>query len=158
MKMLKKASPKTIVGEAIRAPEKGSGPVDLFTIWGKANRLLRGESTYGPWVALVGEFEGVNADGEEFASPKAFLPEPLHSMIAERLSDADSTESVEFAVRVSIIPSDSTVGYEYQAEPLIEPAKSDSLSHLRKVAIEAPRRVEASKQDEKPKAKAKATA
>lgn len=134
-KMLKKASPKTIMGRAIKAPD-GDKPEHLFTIYGKANKTVRGESTYGPWVALVGEFEGMTVEGVEFASPKAFLPEPMHSMIAERLEDEDSS-AVEFAIKVSIIKSDSTVGYEYQGEPLVEPEKSDSLSHLRNAAADA---------------------
>lgn len=156
IKMLKKASPKTIMGQAIKAPTTDDS-LYLFTIYGNAKSLSRGESTYGPWVALVGEFEGVNSDNERFMAPKAFLPEPMHGMIAGRLDGAEKGDSVEFAIKVNIVRSDSTVGYEYQAEPLVEPSESDSLAHLRRIALPATP-VTLTTPAKEPEAKAKAKA
>lgn len=132
----------------------------LYEIYGQANGTKRGEGDNGPWVALLGRFEAVNitrdedgnADGSVQAAPVAFLHEPVSTMLAQELErmepekDADgkpvmvngepklrrAVDSVEFAFRVGVKATESTVGYEYVVTPIIKHGGADPLADLRK--------------------------
>lgn len=55
-------------------------------------------------------------------------------MIAQQI-DAGEVESVQFAFEIIATPSESPVGYEYTAKPLIAPSLSDPLAELRNRAL-----------------------
>ncbi len=130
--LIKKLSAKTVYG-VVKAPEKAMA---LFTVIGIANGVKTGQSTYGEWVALTGQFEGQNLEsGEAFMAPQAFLPEPINGLIAAKVRTPDENGqpvSVRFAVEVGIKPSKSTLGYEYTVRELIDASENDPLADLRK--------------------------
>lgn len=137
IEMIRKISPKTIVGR-IEKPEKNT---KIYTVYGKVTNVKTGESTYGPWLALVGEFEAVReSDGQVFVAPQAFLPEPVNGMIGNRFLGDSDTKLVEFVFDIYVKPSDRAggTGYEYIARPIVEPHQSDSLTHLREKALSKP--------------------
>ncbi len=129
-KLVKKMTPKTILG--VTSMDVPTAPVDLYDIYGVATKTKSGESTYGTWTALVGNFEAIVTEtGALVSSSVCFLPEPVHSMIIDALGDNKSP--VEFAVHVMIIPNSSAIGYEYIGEPLTEAKPSSQLAMLREV-------------------------
>jgi len=142
-KLLKKMTPKTIMGER---PKVGDEPKQLFTIYGVASGVRKGESNYGPWTMLTGRFEAAR-DGQDYISGECALPNPLHNMIIESLRHDEHGEvkAVEFACNVIIAPRpDTAIGYEYFAEPIVEQTENDPLSSLRarvtaRLAIPAPK-------------------
>lgn len=138
--LIKKISAKTVVG-TVRPPEK---PTSLYTVIGIANGLRTGNTTYGDFVALTGQFEATNLEtGEQYTAPQCFLPEPLCGMIAAQLRTTDkegnrTTMSVRFAVEVGIKPAKSTMGYEYTVRELVDTSEGDPLEDLRQ-ALPAPK-------------------
>lgn len=129
VELLRKLSAKTIIGK-IDPPEDA---VDLFTIYGSATDVKSGESAYGQWDCLVGKFEAVKMDtGEMFASMQCFLPEPMGSMLVNRVRELEDGEKVEFAVVIGVKPCDrGSTGYEYTCKPVVEPEATSELSALR---------------------------
>lgn len=142
VELLRKMAPRTVLGAQPEKPEKAT---KLYTVFGVAEELKQGESTYGPWVALRGDFEAVRiSDRKKFRSPICFLPEPYMTLVAgavekavHRAEKEGGDIAVEFAVIVGIKPAKTQTGYEYTCEPLIEQKASDRLSNLRNVAIAA---------------------
>jgi hypothetical protein len=131
IRLEKKLSAKSIMEGPIPHVEEA---VDLYTIYGKATGLkaYKGTDSTPPGYALTGVFEAVRNDtGEVVAGPRAFLPDPLHSMIVERLLSGDENTSVEFAATVGIRPTGRSIPYEYTVTPHVAPSQSDSLAHLR---------------------------
>lgn len=136
--LIRKISAKTVIGK-IEKPEKAK---PLFHVYGIARGVRTGESTYGPWVALIGQFEAVNLEsGETYQAPQCFLPEPIGSMMAAQVQD-DDTESVQFGLEVGIKPADTATGYEYTSKALVESREADPLADLRSKmpALEAPKK------------------
>lgn len=154
IEMLKKLTAKAIMGAKIKAPEVAT---KLFTIFGEANDIKRGETNFGPWVALCGRFEAVKTDTETgevttYSSAQAFIPEPLHGMIVAAVVEAKKKEdgAVQFACDVILKPRpDLAIGYEYIAKPLMEASQADPLAQLRAMvasqtpALSAPVKTEA---------------
>lgn len=150
--LIRKISAKTVVGK-IQKPEKATS---LFHVFGIARSVRTGESNYGPWVALIGQFEATNLEtGETFVAPQCFLPEPIGSMMAAQVQNED-TESVQFGLEVGIKPADTAVGYEYTSKALVESKEADPLADLRAKmpALEAPKET-ASKAEERKAAASK---
>ena len=135
--LIKKISAKTVVG-TVTAPEKAT---PLYTVMGIANGIKSGQSTYGEWIALTGQFEAMNLEtGESVAAPQCFLPDPLQGMIVAKIRTPDDngvTPSVRFAVEIGIKPAKSTLGYEYTVRELVDAQENDPLADLRK-ALPAP--------------------
>ena len=137
--LIRKISAKSVCGK-IEKPKKAE---KLFSVIGIANKTKTGQSDYGPWTALVGQFEATNYEsGEIFVAPQCFLPEPLNSMLAGTLEETDEegkqvTASVQFAVEVGVKPSDVPIGYEYTTKELVEADTADPLAALRDSAAKA---------------------
>ena len=152
--LIRKISPKNICGK-LDKPEKATA---LYHVIGIASGTKTGNSDYGQWIALKGQFEATNvATGEVSAAPICFLPEPLNSMIAAKLDETDKdgnqvNSSVQFAVEVGYKPADNAYGYEYTTKEIIESDQADPLAALRneaKKALPAP----ADEKDSKKKGK-----
>lgn len=130
--LIKKISAKTVFGD-VAVPEKA---VALYTVMGIANGIRTGNSTYGEWLALTGQFEAMNLEtGEAFVAPQCFLPEPLNGLIAAKVRTPDENGkpvSVRFAVEVGLKPAKSTFGYEYTVRELVDASENDPLADLRK--------------------------
>ena len=138
MKVIKKISTKTVFGSvnARFLPEDGSTK-ELYNVMGIATSVQVGESNYGAWECLRGRFRAVNlATGEEVEAGQAFLPALAHELVAPQVLEA---QAVEFALLIGARLSESSpVGYEYTAEPLLEPSEADPISQLVK-RVEAAR-------------------
>jgi hypothetical protein len=132
--IVRKLTRKSVIGP----PPKVEAETTLYTIYGMANgtrHSVEDNRGFGEWCALMGSFEAKRtSDGQMFAAPQCFLPEPMNQMIANQLDNGE-VESVQFAFDIVAMPSDSPVGYEYQAKPIIPPTLSDPLQDLRAKAL-----------------------
>lgn len=144
--LLKKISPKNLVGEVkpivSEHIKKDGEAMELYRIWGVVDGVQTGNSSFGDWVAFVGQFGALNSvTGEEFKGIKAFLPEPMQTMLQVAMNDNDK---VEFALLVHVKRRDDlAIGYEYIAEPIIDAQEADPLEHLKTKALpqlEAPKK------------------
>ena len=157
VELLRKISSKTVIGKVAK-PKKQT---PLFHVYGIAHKVRSGNSDMGPWTALIGRFEAVRiSDGQSYAAPQCFLPEPMSSMIAEQLlmtedvvdadgksvTDADGVQrtknlvdSIRFSLEIGVKKSDSPVGYEYTTKPHLDPSEQDALADLRKL-LPAPKK------------------
>lgn len=141
--LIRKISSKTVLGGPPEVPSKATA---LYTVIGVATGVRIGQSAYGEFVALKGQFEATNIEtGEAFTAPQCFLPEPLNGMIAAQLAMTDAegnanAKSARFAVEVGVIPAKTVTGYEYTARELVDTTENDPLSDLRKAlpALPAP--------------------
>jgi len=128
---LKKLSVKTICG-ALKvkdfpdADEEGVQQERLLCrIAGTANGIDRGESTYGAWESLAGEFAATNYDtGEIFVGRAAFIPGAMGDALIAALDNAqsdDAAATLKFSVDVSAVISTRDANkYEYIVRPVIE--------------------------------------
>lgn len=134
--MLKKMTAKTVLGTKVKAPE---APEKLYTIYGVANGVKKGESQFGPWTMLTGNFEAVH-DGKRYVSTVCALPQPMHDLIIDAV--LKGTGDVQYACDVMLHPADNAYGYEYFANPLVEQSENDPLAALREkvgmLALDAP--------------------
>lgn len=119
----KKLSAKIIVGKRIG---KIDAPQDLFTVIGIATGTKTGQSNYGEWVGLRGQFEVVRADdGKVLHAPLMILPDAAMAMIPPFALPC------EFAFRVRVVPSLNGAGFEYEVTALVGPRSHDPLAELR---------------------------
>lgn len=134
--LLRKLSPRTIMEANIEVPKKH---IPLYTVYGIATGVRSGDSAYGTWTALTGNFEAVRAsDGQVFQGPQCFLPEPGLSMITSALDKGD-TEGVQFALVIGVKPSakEPDKKYEYTTQPVVKPENTGVLADLREQAHKA---------------------
>lgn len=134
----KKLSAKTIMGNIIAIKngmiKEGVKHRDLYTMIGSASAFEQGISSTGEWTALTGEFEAVNLDDGEISTAfKAFLPRDITHYFVSALKQANGSV-VEFAVKVGIKLTDTTIGYEYTCSPIVPLKQSNSLNRLREEA------------------------
>ena len=147
--MLKKMSPKTVLSaEPGKLKPENDGEVKyLFTIFGTARDVRSGESSYGAWSSLIGQFEAIvpgytDENGNEIPervcqSAQCFLPEPMHSMMVSKLREVDS-QAIDFGVQVLIkTRADTAKGYEYLGEMIQDPSAADPLEQMRQKARKA---------------------
>lgn len=134
--LIKKLGSKQILGNVGKLVaercENDGDTYKAYTIFGVANGVKTGNSTFGEWIAFTGTMEAVNhVTGESFASGQCFVPEPLQSMMVAELKKADS---LEFAFSVSVKRRDDLERkYEYIVTPITETRQADPLEHLRKM-------------------------
>ena len=132
--LIKKITPKTVLGASPTPPEKATA---LFRVMGIASGVRTGRTQYGDFTGLTGQFEAVRIDtGETFIAPQCFLPEPMNGMIAAKVQTRDeetgNTMTAQFAVEVGVKPATNNVGYEYTVRPIVEVEEADPLAALRK--------------------------
>lgn len=131
--LLRKISIKNVVGKQ-RKPEKTRA---LMRVYGTATGVQTGYSDQinREWSALTGSFEAINLEtGEVFASPKAFIPDPVGSMLMAAVAQ-NTGVGIDFAVEVSIKPTETSIGYEYVVKSLIEPKSDAKLVAMREQFI-----------------------
>lgn len=169
--IIKKITPKEmVVGKLTKLVIDGvlKLPCDLYTLIGRAHNLRDGESDFGPWTALVGEFEGTRIyDGSHarFLATESFIPGPagdlliqqMRKLVGEEIAVTSEEfkkhgktykptgEFVELAVIVGVKLAEREGGapYEYTVRPVVPVQKSDSLASLRQkmlVALPAPKK------------------
>ncbi len=155
MESISKLSLKAIGAQP--APHSIKESTLLAHLYGTADRMLIGSSTFGTFTKFIGTFEAINMrTGEEFRSGYLVAPPILESEIQNALIAAGAkagkaksatapqedglpaTAPVEFAVAVYARPVENKsgvgVGYEYSINPLVPFKDADTLNHLRAVA------------------------
>lgn len=144
VQMLKKLGAKQILGDVkatVAAKCGKDGAIyEAYSIYGHTNGVKTGVSTYGEWVAFVGQMEAINhVTGVVFAAVQCFIPEPLQSIIRGALAKLDDDDkSIEFAFTVSVKRRDDLKeGYEYLVKPHKQASENDPLEKLRNL-IPAP--------------------
>lgn len=107
------------------------GPVFLYRILGQARKSTVGKSNFGDYFEFHGEFRATDAEGMNYAAPKAFLQSPVDEMLATELAAANG-QPVEFGfdVFVTFDPKEGSRGYIYSVQTLKEVAPSDPLAAL----------------------------
>lgn len=108
----------------------------IMRVAGYANATKSGQSTYGQWKALAGQFSAVNyGSGEIFMSANCILPgsmnDTLYDTVNDRLKE-DAGSQVAFKVDVFVKRSARDKNkYEYVVRPVIETEfKSPALALL----------------------------
>lgn len=123
----------------------------LAQVVGIARGTKHGTSNFGDWSALVGDFIAVPLEGDKkgqrFRTGQIFLPDVVQTMVEAALG---GNTGVDFAFKIGITAAStegerpSATGYEYTADFLIEPEKSDPLTALAEKALPAPTETEES--------------
>ena len=130
MKLEKKLSTKTIIGgpKEIRDALGEAQTVHLYTAYGVATGKKSGESTYGTWECLLGNFRAQSAiTGECFSSTALFLPDTAH-LLATSAMAAEGVNWIEIAFAVGAEKDEaSNTGYVYSAQPIGELGGVDPL-------------------------------
>lgn len=126
--IIKKISVATVHGKIDRKTLTKEGTV-LFRAIGCATGIKSGQSTYGDWTALLGDFAAIKPDGEVIRATQIFLPDVVLNMIQPKVEAGDA---VEFALDiVAIEDANSQTGYTYAARPVIAPdAATDPVTRL----------------------------
>jgi len=124
-RVLKKITVKEICGEILLKDIPETGVKWMAKIVGFAQGVKSGETQYGIWHAITGEFAATNMDtGEVFASATTIIPGALGDMLVQSVSAAlhdDASAKVKFAVKVGVkISKRDKNKYEYEVMPLID--------------------------------------
>lgn len=132
-KLVSKISTKTVCGkiDVKELIEAGDDGVKLYNVVGVATGTKSGESTFGPWEALTGNFQATReSDGQTFVGGNLFLPSAAHNMVSGQLT-GEVGEQVEFAMQVSAVYDESAqCKYRFEIEPLLEPSNDSPLAKL----------------------------
>ena len=133
MSLIKKLSAKVILGGRPDIPPKGDKePKWLFEIVGICTGKETGQSDYGEWTAMTGNFQAtLLAGGAEFRTEmRCFMPAVVQGPVLAKLG-MDGVTSVSFGYRVGVLrDDDAATGYVYTAEPLSEVVVADPLGEL----------------------------
>lgn len=151
MKIVKKLSMKILAGGRPKIPEAEGETNWIAKVAGIANGTKTGESNFGLWVALIGNFaaEQIGVEKpERFRTGVMFLPDVALNLVTPALEAAGKGAAIEFAFQIGVIKDDSAAtGYVYVAESLIEPSASDPLEALSLKALGAPKKEETPKEE-----------
>lgn len=138
--LIRKLSAKNIIGK-IDPKKLTSEFAPLYRLAGVATGYESGETSFGPWECLTGEFAAIVAEtGETFAGNKAFVPSGQGDGIIAAAAHAlrqDAKAKVKFAVDVMVrqVMRGDELGYEYQVVPLIKiNVKNEALDMLANLA------------------------
>jgi len=134
MSYLKKLSTKIILGGVTpdAPPKDHKGPKWLLQIIGICTGRFDDSSDYGPYTAMLGDFQGVNLEtGEEFRTQtKCFMPDVVTLPVVGKLG-MDGVTSVSFGYRVGVLRDETAATkYIYVADPIASIAQSDPLGQL----------------------------
>lgn len=156
--IVKKISVGKLVGKvpAVLPDSKSDKtPVVISRVAGVARGIKAGESTYGAFQALTGDFVcepmvGENK-GKRYRSGVLFLPDVALDLITPHVAGLAKGEGVEVAFAITAKNDDSvTIGYSYGAEFLVEPEGNDPLEALLAKAMPALPAPDAPKDGDKP--------
>jgi hypothetical protein len=122
---VKKLTVKAIYGVVLTKDIPDGDELKICRIAGTAISVVSGESTYGHFSGLAGEFASTNyVTGEIFVGKQAYVPGAMGEALIVGLEYAqaeDATASLRFSVDVSVkISSRDPNKYEYVVRPVIE--------------------------------------
>lgn len=171
--LLKKISASNLMGvvaKLVRETMEVGDTKIAYGVAGICDSLEEGTGTLGDYTAFCGEFDAINyVTGETFSAPKVYVPNVLEARLLTDLKDMRGackemekktvvalSATIEFAYTVAIkrLPDDEKggVSYAYVTTPKTEMKENARIKHL-----SAMLQLDAPKEAEKPKAKAKAT-
>lgn len=134
--VLRKISVATVFGKVKIADIPEGEEIALCRMAGVAGGVESGESTYGDWECLVGEFAATNYQtGEVFAGVKAFVPGAMGEGLQLSMKNAlmeDAGSRLKFCVDIyaKVSPRDPNK-YEYIVRPIMETdVKNEALALL----------------------------
>lgn len=147
IELLSKIVAKNIVPRsALNYKKDGDGkvideaPRSLYRIWGVADSVRHGDSTYGQWTGFIGNFSAIRfSDSQLFKAPEAFLQGASETLLEDALAKAkkdDPSASVTFAFDIGVRPSakwiaeDKGNSYEYTIKTVLESQQHDPLAAL----------------------------
>lgn len=145
MKLLNKVTIKNVLGKKPNGALLGDKTeLDLMTVYGTVKDSKNGVHTFGdgkesPYVKFYGDVRAVRtSDGVEFRSRECILPNLAEGALAPVVDslDKDAGESVRFAFQIGIRKAETTVGYEFTAEPLVESEEHDPLANFKTELLE----------------------
>jgi hypothetical protein len=111
--------------------KKPSEKTYIMQVFGIANGIKEGTSTYGEYQGLVGQFRAINIHtGDMFQGGECYLPNIALNLVLGALNDVN--KSVEFAFNIGIYPAENAFGYEYCCDPLMAASESDPLELMQK--------------------------
>lgn len=140
IKLVKKITVKNVLGRKPSAALLGDKEsIDVMTVYGTASKCERGESDMGDgntseWTRFKGNFAAIRvSDGVEFRSGTMFLPDVAADLLAPIVEGLpEGSDAVNFGFLVTMKKdADTTIGYQYTAEPLTKPAEHDPLDTVR---------------------------
>ena len=153
MEILKKITVKNCHGKKLAAfdadAEIGTTR-PVLTVYGRADKFEEGENTLpsgdiSQYIRFKGSFAayaGAMNDGTEFRSGVLIIPDVAAQMLAGLLAPED-VQSVNFGFQLNIRKTETPIGYEYTATPLMEDASdTDPLAAIAKqvtAALPAPK-------------------
>ena len=144
MANIKKLSVSTVYGKIdLKTVLNRDAPLPIMRVYGQAVSQKRGESAYGPWVALLGQFRAVpiNADGvlgEPHDAATLHLPDVALTPILVALASGPTTFAIELQVQKASNGKPGGSPYEYAFKHLLAPAESDPLKVLESQMLAAP--------------------
>lgn len=101
----------------------------LFRIGGSAIGVVRGESKFGEWSKLVGNFKAINKEGKTFKAGVAFIPGDGTDIVANKL--VDGVDSVNFLFDVYVrYDSSLPTKYGFIVEPVRKASEGDPVDLL----------------------------
>lgn len=117
--------------------------VEIGRVVGVARGTKIGESTFGPWKALMGDFVFVPSVGDNkdkrYRSGQLFVPDVVLDLVAPIAENLDKGGAVEMAFAITAKnDADSATGYVYGCSFLVEPTDNDPLANLLQKALPAP--------------------
>lgn len=138
MQQIKKVSVAKVFGKLkiadLMAIKNGDefGDLDVMQVVGVAVGTKAGESDYGDWLALTGDFEATNPKtGEVFRSAICFVPDVALTPIQVGLAQ-EGARGVRFAIMVTArFNEDVSTKYEYGFRPLIPAAADDPIAQIK---------------------------
>lgn len=137
MAQVKKLSVATVFGGIQRDTLKrilDGERIKVMMVYGMAVGVKTGQSTYGDWTALVGQFKAIHPEtGEVSEAATLFLPDVALIPIQVQLA-ANNNQAVSFAMEVyasaAVNPKPGGSPYEYSFEHVLPPAEDDPVRRL----------------------------
>lgn len=153
MEILKKITVKNCHGKKL-TPFGADDEIGMLravlTVYGRADKFEEGENTLpsgdiSQYIRFKGSFAayaGAMGDGTEYRSGVLIIPDVAAQMLAGLLA-GENVQSVNFGFQLNIKKTETPIGYEYTATPLMEDASdTDPLAAIAKqvtAALPAPK-------------------
>jgi hypothetical protein len=137
MNAIKRIAPKQLGFSTAKIKDAlfGEGKVNgstahLYSVVGIMAGIKTGQSDFGPWTKLIGEFVATLPDGTQFSSAQCFLPNFVTDQAVAAFQSGEG-RAVDFGFDIGVLRiDDAAVGYEYTATPRVAIEQSNRMAHL----------------------------
>jgi hypothetical protein len=138
MPQVKKLSVATVYGKIdLKALFNSDAPIHVMRVYGQAVQTKTGESSYGEWTSLLGQFRALNpATGESFDGATLFLPDVALIPVQVALSQGATSFAIDLFVKQSANTKPGGSPYEYSFSHVLPPTDDDPIKRL-EVQMEA---------------------